>query len=157
MSHTEAELRVPSPNEGFDPDEPKAGAIGILAGVLIAVLLVLLFLTQAYFQHATDQQVYEKVLVPVGDDITALHAKETSQLHSYGYVDRTKGVVRIPIERAMELMEKEYAAGGKVYYSTKPTEVKTPEPAAPAPGTPAAPGTPPPATPGKTNVPSPAH
>jgi hypothetical protein len=37
------------------------------------------------------------------DDLRALRAREESALDSYGWVDRERGVVRMPIERAMEL------------------------------------------------------
>ncbi len=36
-------------------------------------------------------------------DLATLRAAEEAELHSYGRVDRKAGVVRIPIERAIEL------------------------------------------------------
>ena len=40
------------------------------------------------------------------DDLEAMRAGEDATLHSYGWVDRGAGRVRIPIERAMELVGK---------------------------------------------------
>lgn len=37
-------------------------------------------------------------------DLQDLRAHEDFELHSYGWIDKQKGVVRIPIERAMELV-----------------------------------------------------
>lgn len=37
------------------------------------------------------------------EDLAALRAKEDSMLKGYGWVDRKAGIIRIPIERAMEL------------------------------------------------------
>jgi len=37
-------------------------------------------------------------------DLLQMRAAEEKRLHSYGWVDRTNGVVRIPIERAIELV-----------------------------------------------------
>lgn len=37
-------------------------------------------------------------------DLKKYRATEETQLHSYGWVDRTNGVVRIPIERALEIV-----------------------------------------------------
>ena len=37
------------------------------------------------------------------DDLRTLREREQSVLDSYGWVDREQGVVRMPIERAMEL------------------------------------------------------
>jgi hypothetical protein len=40
-----------------------------------------------------------------GRQLERLRAEEDRELHSYGWVDRKAGVVRIPIERAMQLLE----------------------------------------------------
>jgi hypothetical protein len=37
-------------------------------------------------------------------DMDAFRAREEAELHSYGWIDRTGGVVRLPIERAMDLI-----------------------------------------------------
>src|SRR4029077_16193686 len=38
-------------------------------------------------------------------DLAELRAAEDTLLHSYGWVDREAGTVRIPIERAIDLLE----------------------------------------------------
>ena len=40
-------------------------------------------------------------------DLQAFRAREESELESYGWINRTAGVVRLPIERAMELVLQE--------------------------------------------------
>jgi hypothetical protein len=40
-------------------------------------------------------------------DLKAVQAAEDLILHSYGWIDPDKGLVRIPVERAMELVLKE--------------------------------------------------
>jgi hypothetical protein len=58
-------------------------------------------------------------------------------------MDKASGVVRIPVDRAMDLMLQD-AAAGKTFYPAKATVPKKEEPvAAPVPGAPATP--PPPA------------
>ena len=42
-------------------------------------------------------------------DLKTLRDAEDAHLHSYAWVDRKAGAVRIPIERAMELVAKEAA------------------------------------------------
>jgi hypothetical protein len=42
--------------------------------------------------------------VTSGDDLVKLRAREHEILHSYGWVDQTTQTVRIPIERAIELL-----------------------------------------------------
>jgi hypothetical protein len=39
-----------------------------------------------------------------GEQFPALHATQQAELDSYGWVDRQKGVLHIPIDRAMELI-----------------------------------------------------
>jgi hypothetical protein len=41
------------------------------------------------------------------DDLKALRAAETIKLETYGWIDRKGGVVRIPVERSMELLVEE--------------------------------------------------
>ncbi len=41
-----------------------------------------------------------------GENFPALHATQEAELNSYGWVDRQKGVVHIPIEQAMKLIAK---------------------------------------------------
>jgi hypothetical protein len=38
------------------------------------------------------------------DDLKKFRSQEDAELHTYGWIDRTSGVVRVPIERAMELV-----------------------------------------------------
>lgn len=39
-----------------------------------------------------------------GDDLAKLQARDEAELNSYGWIDKPAGVVRIPIERAMQLL-----------------------------------------------------
>ena len=48
---------------------------------------------------------------PAGD-LRALEAAQDKQLHSYAWVDREHGIVRVPIERAMQLV---VARGANAY------------------------------------------
>jgi hypothetical protein len=45
-----------------------------------------------------------RLLIKPGASLAGLRAAEDSDLNSYGWVDRTSGVVRIPIDRAMQLL-----------------------------------------------------
>ena len=55
-----------------------------------------------------------------------LHKKEQWELTHYGYVDKSKGTVRIPIEQAMKLVAQDAAANAPKYPTTA-YPVKTPE------------------------------
>lgn len=46
------------------------------------------------------------------DDLQKLRAREDAQLGTYGWVDRPRGVVRLPIDRAMTLLAERSRRGG---------------------------------------------
>ena len=96
---------------GFDRSEPNARMIAAFGVGAILLLAVILFGLQFYFDRSLEQQVYVKVLAPESQALRDLRAREDEELHSYRFVDREKGVVRLPIERAMELVASGYKAG----------------------------------------------
>jgi hypothetical protein len=99
-------------NAGFDAAEPRARYIGVLGFLMLATLVVVILLLQWYYDRVRERQIYVKQLEPVAQDLRNVRAREDTELHSYRYIDRGKGSVRIPIERAMELLLAEQ--GGKV-------------------------------------------
>lgn len=128
----------------FDRGEPHALFITAFGLAALLGLTVTVLGVQSYFDHMRAHEMYEKVLVPVSSDLRNLHVQEDEELNSYKYIDRSKGVVQIPISRAIALIASE-AAAGKLHYFQKQTPVKlpgAPEPAAAPAGTPAAPGAP---------------
>jgi len=46
------------------------------------------------------------------DELRQLHMREDAQLGTYGWVDRPRGVVRLPIDRAMTLLAERSRRGG---------------------------------------------
>ena len=139
MSHEQDTIILPTDGASFDRQEPRAMLIALFTVASIVALVLILVVVQIYYQHGRDQQITEKVLVPVSKDYTDLRSREDSNLNSYGYINKEKTQIRVPIDQAMDLIVKEFAQG-KVQYSTKPTPVKPLEPAgAPAPGTSGAP------------------
>src|ERR1051325_7066476 len=102
MAHDEhrEEFELDHPH-GYDVTEPKASFIAIFGVVTVITLLATVFGIQFYFDAAKEQQVYQQVLAPEGQQLQDLRTKEDTQLSSYGYIDRQKGMVRLPIERAM--------------------------------------------------------
>ena len=94
-------------SEGFERSEPRAGFIAAIGGAIMITLVLVIAGVQAYYDHVRDQQIFVKQLEPVSEDLKALRAREAQQLHSYQYIDRAKGTVRIPIERAMDLLIQE--------------------------------------------------
>jgi hypothetical protein len=141
MAHDEhrEEIVIDDHPHSFDTSEPKAGFIAAFGMATIITLVVTVFGIQFYFDQAKEHQVYEQVLKPEGEDLRVLRAKEDQQLSGYSYADKQKGVVRIPIDRAMQLYVQE-AGAGKFAYPTANAPIKTDTQLAPG-GAPAQPGT----------------
>ena len=116
-----------TPNAGYDRTEPKMGAVALWGLAIIVALIGVIAVVQAYFDQVHESQVYRRVLDPVAESLIDVRTREVNRLHSYQYVDDPPGMVRLPIDRAMELIAAEYAAG-RLPYSTRPTPVK-PKPA----------------------------
>ncbi len=81
------------------------------------------------------------------EKLKALHAEEAKALTSYAWVDKGKGVVRIPIERAMELTVTQLSQEKPTMAGPIATPPPAPAPVAPGKATPA---------PGATATPQPA-
>jgi len=114
---------VEANNPGFDTGEVNARGIAVFLVATVVLLVVVIGAVTFYFNSVQEEQVYEKVLVPVSEDLRNVRAREDSELGSYRYIDRARGAVGLPIGRAMELLAKE-AAEGRLPYPTVNTPVK---------------------------------
>jgi hypothetical protein len=123
MAEGHEQERTAIPGEGFDRQDPNARLIGLLGLATVAVLAGVVLALQYYYDTVREQQVYIRVLAPESEELMELRAREDAQLHSYEYIDREKGLVRLPVERAMELLAAESAAGAPKY-ATVPYPVK---------------------------------
>lgn len=138
---------VPSGTQ-FDDSEPRSGRI--LAGAILSGIFLVLSIggVNSYYTWYRDKTLFERQLAPPSVELKAIRAQEDQALNSYGYVEKDKGIVRLPIARAIDLVVAE-AADGKEKYPVAAKVVPPPktddEPAAPgtaAPGTAPAPPSP---------------
>ncbi len=112
---------------GFNRDEPRYAIVALFGLVTVVTIAILIFALEFLYDRYREQQVYVKQQVPIWQDLKSLRAREEGALGSYGYVDKTHGVVRIPVGRAMDLLVKE-AAEDKLPYNTAPQPVPPPQP-----------------------------
>jgi hypothetical protein len=85
--------------------------------VFTAVIVILCFAAfgwlakRIYVPHAADVQPVEGVLTPAERKtlLTDVRTKEQAAATSYGWVDQSKGVVRLPVDRAIELTVRDLA------------------------------------------------
>ncbi len=78
-----------------------------IAATVAAVGLVVLLLT--WFQSSDDTVQDGPSARAVREEVDAAAAE---RLAGYGWVDKAKGIVHIPVDRAIELVLRDRAAGG---------------------------------------------
>src|SRR5215470_6498390 len=115
---SEQEIRHATAEEGFDRSEPKVGAIAGFAVGSVILLVITIVALQGYFNKIWDEAVYEKVLAPPSEQLKDLHYREDWFLTHYSFTDKKTGVVRIPLDQAMQKFAAE-AAQGKLFYPAK--------------------------------------
>ena len=115
--------KTPTPtnnNRGYEESDANVaslGKYGIGLAIISAVVLVLMLWLQNFFAAQTKSVTpppsplavqrqappAPRLQVIPEKDLHDVRVAEDSVLHSYGWIVRDAGVVRIPIERAMEL------------------------------------------------------
>lgn len=124
---SEDQIRHADAREGFDHAEPKTGPIvGFAIGCVLLLVLTIVALQQ-YFNKIWDEAVYEKVLAPPSEQLKQLHYREDWYLTHFSFTDKKTGVVRIPLNEAMDKFVQE-ASEGKLFYPAKNTLPKKEEP-----------------------------
>jgi hypothetical protein len=89
-----------------DLNTPLIVFIGVMAAVLTFVLIILL---QVWFQQQQTAEIARKTNPGKSAEWAQILSEQQTALNSYAWVDREKGVVSIPIERAMDLVVRQYA------------------------------------------------
>ena len=124
---------------GYDPTEVNAPGVTVFTLVLIGVLLAVFFGVTLYFEKFNTELSHERVDASPNTDIELIRAREAKDLGTYQMLDKSKGVVRIPVDQAMKALLAEVPAG-KSFYSAKDQIIKVEAPTAavtPAGGPPA--------------------
>jgi hypothetical protein len=128
--------------EGVDYDrrDAKAGLIAIVSIAVMGLFIAMIIGVYWLYTVAYERVEYDQYTGVASKELQAIHDREEEQLHRYSYIDKEKGIVRIPIDRAMEIVAAEFGEG-KVGYNTKSYPVKDELPGgaagganAPAPG-----------------------
>ena len=84
------------------PKNPIAAAVaGTLGGVVLSVVVVAWTLIQFPDQPDLPDDPGAK---PAAEVLAGVRARDRATLTTYGWVDREKGVVRLPIDLAIELL-----------------------------------------------------
>ena len=123
----------------YDRHEARSGVVVAVTASVLIVLVV--FVAGIYWLYTVsyEQVEFQQYTGVSSAELQAIHDREDEHLHLYTYVDKEKGVVRIPIDRAIDIVAREFAAG-TVSYNTKsyPVKEEAPGGAAGSSNTPAA-------------------
>jgi hypothetical protein len=115
-----AELRGPAAGRGYEPSDMSVRAIALIllvfAIIATAAMALITWLDPALMRQALRKEpapsaIETQAIAPPPiqlqaqplADIAALHAHEDAILDHYGWVDKTRGIARIPIGEAMKL------------------------------------------------------
>jgi hypothetical protein len=90
-----------------DLNTPMIALVGLLGALLTFAAIVAL---QVLYYSAANRQDERKVIQAPTTESDSLMAEQEVKLTRYGWVDRDKKQVAIPIERAMELVVRELSA-----------------------------------------------
>lgn len=97
----------------MEKDEVPTSTVALVGAVgVLALLVILLALDLVYRRVAAWQEAVKNIVKP-RPSVAAALAEEEALLHEYRLVDAKNGVVRIPIERAMELVVAELAGSAR--------------------------------------------
>ncbi len=119
--------------EGFDRSDPSGPwVVGFTVGIVVTLVVVVMAVHYLY-EATLQNKEFEQVLSVDSTELREIRTAEAEQLNHYRYVDKQKGIVRLPIDRAIDLFAAE-AAQGKLFYPAQATRVKTAEELAAAAG-----------------------
>jgi hypothetical protein len=129
--HYDHEVIKHDPKEGFDATEPAGGRITLFVIISIITLVVVIVALQNYFESVWTTAVTDKVLTVTSPQLKDQRELEAWRMTHYEYTTPAKTEVRLPLERARELVLQD-AAQGKTFYPARPTMPKAEEPPADA-------------------------
>lgn len=133
----------------YEPTDVNVKGVLIFLSLLVATVVLVQLVTTAVSHHLAayeaqiDKQILQSEVVPSvaasrayfpypreqvfpEADLQTFRAQEEAELNSYGWVDRKAGIVRIPIDQAMDLISQRGlpVAGGTNKTKTGPSSLQ---------------------------------
>ena len=103
---------VPREMTGGETVDPAPGPLAIVGTIGALIVLISVMLLQVLFYRTSDNEAVRKA-GGRSEEVRRLQDEQRARLESYHWVDRERGVVAIPIDRAMELLLSEQGGGGR--------------------------------------------
>jgi hypothetical protein len=86
-----------------EADNPK---LSVIVGAVVVVLVVIVAIcigVDQFYKFAVRDEINAKVLATQSPQLRDLRAQEKHDLHSFQYINKEQGVVRIPVDVAVAL------------------------------------------------------
>ena len=91
---------------GYEISDVNIPAIVIFAIFCLVTIVTSIFALDGYFVYYKEKLLQEARQYP-NTELIELRSNEIEKLTSYGVFDKGKGIYRIPVDRAMELLAEE--------------------------------------------------
>ena len=103
------------PGTRFDDTEPRSGLILIGAIITITSIIVTIGGVYSYYSWYREKVLFERQLSPNSVELSTIRSQEDQLLNTYGFVEKSKEIVRLPVSRAIDLVVAESAEGKEKY------------------------------------------
>ncbi len=127
MSETLQTPPTPEAPERGEQDRPQTAFIFVFVVLSVFVLIGVVLAVDQFFMVSVREEIDLKVNAAENPALRQLRADEQTRLTRYQWVDQRNGVLRIPLERARELVLAEWESRPQGFVAPAP------EPAAAAP------------------------
>lgn len=97
----------PAADSGYEKRDVNLRVTLLVGAVIVLVIAMFLVILNDVFVLKKEQMIYDYVLKPESAALRDLRAREMEMLTTYKLLDSVKGVYRIPMSRAMELIADE--------------------------------------------------
>ena len=111
MNHTDPQTGSDR-HVGYEKKDIHVRSTVIWTIITVVVLTVMVVGLDEYFTYVKEQQYYESVLALPSQELLDLLAQEELELNSYELIDSARGLYRIPVDSAIELVLREAGVAG---------------------------------------------
>lgn len=94
---------------GPQRDDPSAAPTAYVTAILAVALVITVLGLAAYYGRVESEEQQAKLVAPEVKALADLKAEQAAKLAGYHWVAADSGLVRVPIDRAMELVAAEMA------------------------------------------------
>ncbi len=94
-------------DSGYEKSDVSSTKLFITAFVILFLIVILVIFVNDMFVSSKEKLIEDVVLSKPSAELRELHAQEEKVLENYKVMDADKGIIQIPIDRAMQLLADE--------------------------------------------------